>query len=567
MAEQQLPGTVAVIGSGTMGSGIAQVALQSGRAVILYDIAAPVLEKARERIAAGLERAAAKGRLPEGVESALSRLETVTELAAVAPAGIVIEAVPEDLDLKRRLFSELDQICPPGAILATNTSSLPVTAIAAATARPGRVVGMHFFNPVPAMKLVEVISGAMTDPNVAARTMELARALGKEPVPARDTPGFIVNRVARPFYGEALRLVSEGVATQEQVDRAMVAAGFRLGPFALMDLIGIDVNLAVSESVYSQFFGEPRFRPQVLQARMVQAGRLGRKTGAGFYLYPEDGQAGGNSSGGAGNGPDAAAQPQAVASQSRVAASGAGVLLVVDPGSRDGDTLAAAAEQAGFRVVVRTPAELDGLVPVGLVAAFDLSRENDARWDRVLALESMLEAGVPLLVAHPAGPVTPLAARARQPERVMALGGLPPYGAGGVVEVGLPLQAGAGERAGWGPAPDATFGPRELFRQMGLEALFVADSPGLIAARVLACLANEAVSAVMEGVALPREIDRAMELGTGYPRGPLAWADGLGLPLILETLSALHRDTGEERYRPVPLLRRLVQAGRSVYQN
>ncbi|MFO7172722.1 MAG: 3-hydroxyacyl-CoA dehydrogenase NAD-binding domain-containing protein, partial [Bacillota bacterium] len=473
------PRRIAVIGAGTMGAGIAQVALQAGLSVVLHDVSAEVLRRARERIFGGLAEAAARGKLREEPGVAIRRLTLAEDLQAAAGAEAVVEAVPEDLGLKQRVFAELDRLCPPEAILATNTSSLPVTAIARATAHPGRVVGLHFFNPVPAMRLVEVIPGAATEPGVVERAVALARALGKEPVVARDTPGFIVNRIARPFYLEALRLVAEGVATPEQVDRAMVAAGFRMGPFALIDLVGLDVNLAVSESVYQQYYGEPRFRPQLIQARMVQAGRLGRKVGAGFYAYPgaysreaaspaRDATSAGRDAGTAAGpgpahgpaGPPPAAHPPAGAAGPAGPWSAPGeplaLVLIADPGTGDEAALADAARRAGVPAVTLPPwppgKEPD--LPPGIGAILDLSRQEPGiRRERLLALESRLPPEVLVLAAHPGGPVTPLAAAARYPDRVLALGGLPPYGAGGALEVGMPLQAGAGDRAGWGPVP------------------------------------------------------------------------------------------------------------------
>jgi 3-hydroxybutyryl-CoA dehydrogenase len=284
--------TIGVVGAGTMGSGIAQVAILSGFQVLLYDAVGGALAKARSRIAQRVSRAVEKGQVQaDAAEEALRRLSAITQLSEMRDAGCIIEAAPEDLPLKQRLFGEMDGFADPGAILATNTSSLSVTAIAGATRHPGRVVGMHFFNPVPVMALVEVVAGQRTDPPVVDETMALARRLGKTPVRAKDTPGFIVNRIARHFSLEALRILGEGRAGHDLIDRVMKGAGrFRMGPFELMDLIGIDVNLAVSRSVYEAFFQDPRFRPHPIQQRMVESGLLGRKTGRGFYEYPEEKQ-------------------------------------------------------------------------------------------------------------------------------------------------------------------------------------------------------------------------------------------------------------------------------------
>lgn len=278
---------VGIVGAGTMGRGIAYVAITHGAQVTLYDVAPGALESAAAQIEAWLREAMGKGRLDEAeAQRARERLRLSTALEDFAQAEVVIEAAPEDLALKQEIFRQLDRACPPDAILASNTSSLSITALGAVTRRPERVGGMHFFNPAPVMRLVEIVRGLATSEETLRALSDLARRWGKTPVLVKDTPGFIVNRVARPFYLEALRLVGESVADPSTVDRLVRALGFRMGPFELMDLIGLDVNLAVSESLYRAFFEEPRFRPHPLQRQMVQAGRLGRKTGRGWYEYP-----------------------------------------------------------------------------------------------------------------------------------------------------------------------------------------------------------------------------------------------------------------------------------------
>lgn len=280
---------IGVVGSGAMGGGIAQVAAQSGLSVVLYDVSDAMLKKAIDHIKAHMKRAVEKGRLTqEQAWGTLGRIRTSASLADVGTCQFVIEAAPEELELKRLLFRDLDGIVAEAAILATNTSTLSVTQIGAGSAHPDRVVGMHFFNPPPLMPLVEVVGGAETSGEVIDATIALARKLGKTPVRAKDTPGFIVNRVARPFYLEGLRLLSEGVADHATIDKLVRAGGgFRMGPFELMDLIGLDINYAASQSVYNAFFQEPRLRPSLLQQRMVESGKLGRKTGRGWYEYGE----------------------------------------------------------------------------------------------------------------------------------------------------------------------------------------------------------------------------------------------------------------------------------------
>jgi 3-hydroxybutyryl-CoA dehydrogenase len=285
---------IGVLGAGTMGAGIAQLAAESGIQVAVHDPVAGAYERALERTAGFLARKVEKGQLSEASRTAaLTRIGEAVDLEALGAADLVIEAIPEDLELKRDAFRRLDAAAGATTILASNTSSLSIGAIAAAAGRPGRVIGMHFFNPVPLMALVEVIAGAGTDHEVAEATMEAARRLGKTPVLAADAPGFIVNRVARPFYLEAMRIAGEGSATIDAIDRAAREVGFRMGPFELVDTIGADVNLAVSESVYEAFGRDPRYEPHDMQRALVEAGRLGRKAGAGFYDYSPDGERGG----------------------------------------------------------------------------------------------------------------------------------------------------------------------------------------------------------------------------------------------------------------------------------
>ena len=278
---------VAIVGAGAMGSGIAQVAAAAGHRVLLYDASSGAVEQAIARIGASFDRLADKGRIDAGtVQAARARLIPAARLDELAASGLLIEAIVEDLVAKQQLFRTLEAIVSPACLLATNTSSISVTAIAAALSAPGRLAGMHFFNPVPQMALVEVISGLATEARVADTLQATALAWGKSPVRARSTPGFIVNRVARPYYGEALRLLNEGAADCATLDAVFrEAGGFRMGPFELMDLIGLDVNLAVSRSVWSAFFNDPRYAPSPIQQEMVAAGFLGRKSGRGFYPH------------------------------------------------------------------------------------------------------------------------------------------------------------------------------------------------------------------------------------------------------------------------------------------
>lgn len=281
--------TVAVVGSGAMGAGIAQVAAVAGQQVVVFDLSSAALDRARQSIATNLKKLAEKGRLTSAeAVAAEARIVFTASLSDCSPADLVIEAIAEDLEIKQKLFADLEALVGAETILATNTSSLSVTAIAAACKAAARVVGLHFFNPPPLMALVEVIRAVQTAEAVAATAYSLMESWGKRPVWAKDTPGFIVNRVARPFYGEALRLLDEGIADIATIDWAMTKlAGFRMGPFMLMDYIGHDVNYKVTASVFASFYNDPRYKPSFTQLRLLEAGHLGRKSGRGFYDYRE----------------------------------------------------------------------------------------------------------------------------------------------------------------------------------------------------------------------------------------------------------------------------------------
>ena len=279
---------VGIVGAGTMGNGIAQVAALHGHNVIMFDVNMPLAQHGFDSIQSVLKRHVEKKRLDAAeMEAALERVRLTADLNELKDAQLVIEAVPEDLALKRSLFSTLDHLCLPDTLLCSNTSSLSIAALGGVTKRPDKVAGLHFFNPAPMMSLVEVVRSDRTSAETVSRLIDVARRWGKTPIVARDTPGFIVNRVARPFYAEALWLLDHHVADVETIDRIMKAAGFKMGPFELMDLVGIDVNLAVTKAVYEAYFGEPRYRPHPIQQRMVDSGTIGRKSGRGFYDYSE----------------------------------------------------------------------------------------------------------------------------------------------------------------------------------------------------------------------------------------------------------------------------------------
>ncbi len=279
--------SVGVVGAGTMGIGIAQVAAAAGHDVLLHDVAPGAADRGKEKLGLTLDKLVAKGKMQrQTAADLLGRITVAQGIEAFAGCGLVIEAIVEKLDAKRALFAQLEAATAEEAVLATNTSSLPVTAIASACKNAHRVIGLHFFNPAPIMPLVEVVPGVLTAPDVTATCTTLMQAWGKVAVTCKDTPGFIVNRVARPFYGESLRIYEEGIASMAAIDAAVRAhGGFRMGPFELMDLIGNDINFAVTRSVWEAFFFDPRYKPSFTQQRQVESGRLGRKTGHGYYDY------------------------------------------------------------------------------------------------------------------------------------------------------------------------------------------------------------------------------------------------------------------------------------------
>ncbi len=502
---------IAVLGAGTMGSGIALAILLAGMPVTLYDVSDSMLASARDEIKKHLKR--------KDKASSLKELKLTTDLEKLRGCGMLIEAIPEDLDLKQELFARLDALCPPPAILATNTSTLSVTAIAAATSSPARVGGMHFFNPAPVLPLVEVIPGAATSPETLQSLVALAEKIGKTPVVASDTPGFIVNRVARPFYGEALRLLGEGVATHRQIDQIVrLGAGFRMGPFELMDLIGIDINLAAMLSMYEQTFGEPRYRPHPIQARMVQQKTLGRKSGRGFYRYDP---------------PEGADEdhPPEMAQRSGQVNFGPG---------RWAPGMIQLLKQAGYQLVngsttrARDP----------LLAVVPTSRSEGLR-KQLFELDQELPPQLPLLCQCVDVTLTEAATWVQHPERLVGLDSL--FFARGRVAslVASPTLT-----------PQVRLAVEGFVSGLGRLPLWIEDSPALVLPRLIAMLANEAAFAVQEAVAEPDTIDLAMQLGVNYPKGPLAWANEIGYDSLIEILDHLRREYGEERYRAAPLLRR-----------
>lgn len=497
--------TVAVVGAGTMGQGIAQVALLAGHRVLLHDAVPGRAQSAVDGVAGRLDRLVAKGRL-SAVEhkAALARLDPADGVDDLAAARLVVEAVVEDLAVKQRLFAEVEAVVDDGCLLATNTSSLSVTAVASALRLPGRLVGLHFFNPAPLLPLVEVVAGAASDPAAVTAAHDTAAAWGKTPVRCTDTPGFLVNRIARPFYAEALRVYEERVADPATIDALLrECGGFAMGPFALMDLIGQDVNEAVTRSVWEAFFHDPKFTPSLAQRRLVESGRLGRKSGRGWFSY----EGGPGASGGA-------PTPEPHTAEAAVAPPYITVRGSLGPAR----ALAGLAEESGIEV----------------------------RWEPGAGGRGgiVLPAGTSLHLADGRAPGEP------------------------AIQFDLALDYRTATRMAIAPSTqvhaDAVGHAVGLFQVMGKEVSVIRDVPGMVVARTVAMLVDLAADAVAKEVASAHDIDTAMRLGVNYPLGPLEWGERISAPYVRDVLDALHAWYPTGRYAPSPEVRRRAGAAEGV---
>lgn len=503
MADPDVSGGVVlgIVGTGLMGRGIAQVAAQAGIETLLYDADPLAAPAAKLAIATALSRLADKGRLTrDAAASAIGRLRPVDGLASFSACHIVIEAIAEDLEAKQDVFRRLEPVVPADCVLATNTSSLSVAAIASACARPGRVAGMHFFSPVPLMKVVEVIDGLRTEPWVGEALVRLARRLGHEPVRAADSPGFIVNHAGRAYGTEALRILSEGIAGFEVIDRILrEGAGFRMGPFELMDLTGLDVSQPVMDSIYHQFYEEPRFRPSPILAQRRAAGLLGRKSGQGFYTYVEG-----------------VAQPIAVAPAGEVRPVRVWISRDVPDAHRDVSALVARLGERADESAQPPSDALCVVTPIGADATTTaLSQGLDPT--RTVAIDALFG-----LASHRTLMTTPVTAE------------------------------GMREAA------------RGLFGADGIPVSVIHDSAGFVAQRVVAHIVNVACDMAQGRIATPADIEHAVTLGLGYRQGPLAMGDALGPARVLAILEAMYDCYRDPRYRPSPWLARRARLAVSL---
>ncbi|MHC8308736.1 3-hydroxyacyl-CoA dehydrogenase PaaH [Pseudomonas sp. GT1P32] len=495
---------IAVIGAGAMGAGIAQVAAQAGHPALLLDNRPGAAAQAIDGIDRQLGKRVEKGKLTAEARTAtIARLQAVETIEALVDCDLIIEAIVENLEVKRALFRQLESLCSERCILASNTSSLSITSIAAQLSRPERLLGLHFFNPAPIMALVEIVSGLASDPALAECLYDTAKAWGKKPVHSRSTPGFIVNRVARPFYAESLRLLQEGAADCPTLDALMRdAGGFAMGAFELTDLIGHDVNYAVTCSVFDAYYGDTRFQPSLIQKELVDAGRLGRKSGHGFYNYGEAAER---------------PTPASIISERQVET------CIAEGNLGIAQSLIPRLREHGVEVIER---DGRGLLRVG---------------DAVLALSD--------------GRMACQRAREEGLRNLILLDLVFDYAQSRRIAISyceniddIALQQGVA-----------------LLQRAGLTVSQLSDSPALAVLRTVVMLANEAADALLQGVASASDIDLAMRAGVNYPQGPLAWADAIGLSHVLKVLENLQASYGEERYRPSLLLRRRVAEGRTLH--
>ncbi|MGP5338812.1 3-hydroxyacyl-CoA dehydrogenase [Psychrobacter maritimus] len=518
--------TLAIIGTGIMGMGIAQIAAQAGIQVLLFDAKAGAAEQGRQSLQATLEKLAGKGKFTdEQLQSTLANLTVIENIAKIAEVDVVIEAIVENLEIKQQLFKQLESIVPVETILATNTSSLAVTAIASDCEHPERVAGFHFFNPVPLMKIVEVIPGISTKPSVVETLTTLAKRMGHLGVVAKDTPGFIVNHGGRAYGTEALKILGEGVASFEDIDLILrEGAGFRMGPFELLDLTGIDVSHPVMESVYNQYYSEPRYRPHPLTRQMLIGKKLGRKVGEGFYHYTENKKQDGQK-------------------------------VTVDP-----------SKQLPFK----TDSDISNLsVWIGADLAEDKKQLVDYLNANNITIDDNDKPNSDslILLAIYGDDTTNAAIRYQvNPKQAVAIDMLTDLSKHRTLMPSIVTQDNFIAQA------YALFGRSNKFDKssdegsnVAIDATLITESTGFVAQRVIAMVINLGCDIAMQGIATPKDIDNAVKLGLGYPYGPISWGDELGAQRILLILEHIYGLTGDPRYRPSPWLQRRATLGVSLF--
>ncbi len=518
-----MPEKIAVIGSGTMGAGIAQVCLLAGYRVTLQDLKDELVQNARAQIARFIRRIAEKGQLENSAaEAAISRLTVTTDLAETAQnTSWVIEAVFENMKVKRDLFQRLNKLCPPQTNFASNTSGLSISEIGAAGGRPHQTVGLHFFNPVPLMKLVEVVRGSDTAPEVEQAAIALGQRLRKTVVVCSDSPNFIVNRINRPVNLEAQQLLQDGLSSLT-IDRALVqGAGFKMGPLMTSDLSGVHIGLTVTENIFKET-GDPRFRPVPLVRKLVRAGHLGKKAGKGYYLYPAEAES------------PVPRQPEISLPQAEAPAN-----VAILGNGPEAARLKEQLTQAGCQVV--EDYKQSGLVLISPPQDYrEFFKQGKTAGDTLYA------------IMEPLASVTEAGFLSGQPQNVVGLQNPLPFQNDKFYEISLGLET-SREAAGKVAA---------LLEKAGCSYAVMPETPAGIVLRTICAMINEAAFAWQENLASVSDIDTAMRLGMNYGLGPFQYADRLGITAVLATLDYLHAETGDPRYRASVGLRQMVRAGR-----
>jgi 3-hydroxybutyryl-CoA dehydrogenase len=566
---------VGVVGCGTMGSGICEVCAKAGLDVVFSEVTEEAAAAGRERIARSIGRLVEKAKLTQHeADAVLGRISSTTIVRDLGDCDFVFEAVPEHLDLKKKVFSELDEVLGPDALLATNTSSLPVIDMAVATTRPDRVLGFHFFNPAQVMPLVELVHTVATDPQVVEAGRGFAEQLGKSPVACRDRAGFIANLLLFPYLNSAVRMLDQGFASREDIDAAMqLGCGHPMGPLALLDLIGLDSGYEICEALWRQF-RDTQDAPAPLLKQYVVAGYLGRKTGRGFYRYEE---------------PESSKIVDAIADSAGVAATDISTVGVVGTGLM-ASGIAEVASKAGLEVVLRGRSEaaikkskaaiaksLDKAVAKGKLEQ-DAADATLERITTTLDFEDLAEADIVieavaedldikegifreldrsvkpeaiLATTTSSLPVVDLAAATDRPDRVLGLHFFNPAPVMRLVEVVRTVAT----------ASDIEKRCLSLVRAIGKRPVRCRDRAGFIVNFLLFPYLNDAITMHEQGYSTPEDIDRAMKLGCGHPMGPFELMDIVGLDVTHAILTSLHDEFRERRYAPAPLLEHMVRAG------